>query len=126
MPHSCILVNLDWPQPRSACQQRLLGSLRMSVSCFTDSVPASANSTATNHTVVLLCQVARSIWAGAGIFSRACTALCGQKGNRESVLAEATALKESLVDKLASLRSSQGGNARSSGIGQPALPKHAC
>ena len=55
----------------------------------------------------------------AGIFSRACTALCGQKSNRESVLAEATALKDSLVDKLTSLRSSQGGNSETSGIGQP-------
>ena len=53
----------------------------------------------------------------AGIFSRACTALCGQKGNREAVLAEATALKDSLVDKLASLRSSQGGNSQGQGIG---------
>lgn len=58
----------------------------------------------------------------AGIFSRACTALCGQKGNREAVLTEATALKDSLVDKLASLRSSQGGNSQGQGIGQHSRP----
>ena len=59
------------------------------------------------------------LWSGAGIFSRACSSLCGQKHNRESVLQEATALKESLVDKLASLRASQGGHSQSGGIGLP-------
>ena len=49
----------------------------------------------------------------AGIFGRACAAIGGDKSSdtavkRESVLQEATALRESLTDKLISLKSSQG------------------
>ncbi len=44
----------------------------------------------------------------AGIFSRACIVLTQKGENLASVLGEATALKESLVDKLISLKASQG------------------
>ena len=49
----------------------------------------------------------------AGIFGRACAAIGGDKSSesavkRESVLREATALRESLTDKLVSLKGSQG------------------
>ncbi len=43
-----------------------------------------------------------------GIFSRACIVLNKKGENLASVLGEATALKESLVDKLISLKASQG------------------
>ncbi len=43
-----------------------------------------------------------------GIFSRACVVLTKKGENLASVLGEATALKESLVDKLISLKASQG------------------
>ena len=50
--------------------------------------------------------------AVAGIFTRACGVLSNAKtgvpASRESVLGEATALKESLIDKLISLKTSQG------------------
>lgn len=50
----------------------------------------------------------------AGIFARACQAIGGDRSSdtavkRESVLQEATALTESLTDKLISLKSSQAG-----------------
>jgi hypothetical protein len=43
-----------------------------------------------------------------GIFSRACVVLTKKGENLASVLGEATALKESLMDKLISLKASQG------------------
>ena len=60
-----------------------------------------------------------AVVVGAGIFGRACAAIGGDKSSdsavkRESVLQEATALRESLTDKLISLKSSQG-----TGIGTP-------
>ena len=60
-----------------------------------------------------------AVVVGAGIFGRACAAIGGDKSSdsavkRESVLQEATALRESLTDKLISLKSSQG-----TGIGKP-------
>ena len=54
----------------------------------------------------------------AGIFSRACTVLTQKGENLASVLGEATALKESLVDKLISLKASQG-------VGRGEDPLHA-
>ena len=59
----------------------------------------------------------------AGIFGRACAALHpDKKDNLQSVLSEATALKESLIDKLVSIKSSHQG----SGVGEllPNLPYH--
>ena len=61
----------------------------------------------------------------AGIFGRACAAIGSDKNSdaavkRESVLREAAALRESLTDKLISLKSSQG-----VGIGTTA-PTHPC
>lgn len=53
--------------------------------------------------------------SNAGIFGRACAALHpDNQANLKSVLGEATALKESLVDKLVSLKTSQQG----AGVGE--------